>query len=328
MLRVLGCIALGLVVLITAGPFLVPVPPLEDAVPPWELAVPQSRFSQVNDIVVHYISEGRGEPTFMMLHGFGGSVFSWRELMQPLGQQGTAVAFDRPPFGLSERPLYWHGPNPYTTESQVRLTVELMDALGIDKAVLLGHSAGGSVALRLAQEHPDLVHALVLVSPGVGPAASLPPLARHVLGTPQVRRLAPLFLRGVRDDFADMLRQAWHDPDRVTHEIITGYERPFAAENWDRALWELFLAAGPTGVEDRLHEVELPVLVITGEDDRIIAPALSAALAAELPQSELLVIPDCGHVAHEEHPYLVLAAVEEFLCRHGLNECSGTPPAP
>ncbi len=317
--KVLGWLAIGLLVVITAGPFLVPVPALEGTVPPADLADPDGRFVEVNGLTVHSKVVGEGMPAFVLLHGFGASVFSWREVLGPLGTWGTAVAFDRPPFGLSERPLFWEGPNPYTPEAQVELTVAMMDAAGMERAVLVGHSAGGTVALQVAQRHPSRVEALVLVSPAVvGPAGGLPPVLRFLLATPQARRLAPLFIRGVEDDLDEALRQAWHDPQKITPEIAEGYKKPFQADDWDRALWELTLAAGPTGVEERLGEVQAPVLLITGDDDRIIAPALTAALAEDLPQSELVVIPDCGHVAHEEHPEVVLQAMGAFLIQHGL----------
>ncbi len=316
--KVVGWLAIGLVVLITAGPFLVPVPALEGTVPPQELADSDSRFVRANGLTVHHKVVGEGELGFLLLHGFGASVFSWRALMEPLGAWGTAVAFDRPPFGLTERPLAWDGPSPYTSQAQVDLAVAMLDASGLERAVLVGHSAGGTVALQVAQRYPQRVEALVLVSPGVGPAGGLPPILRFVLATPQARRLAPLLIRRVRDDFDETLQQAWHDPNKLTAQIVAGYERPFLADDWDRALWELTLAAGPTDVRKRLDEIEIPVLLITGDDDRIIAPALTAALAEELLRSELVVIPDCGHVAHEEHPEVVLQAMEAFLLQHGL----------
>lgn len=315
---ILAAVGLGLLLLVLVGPFLVPVPPLQGTVPPRALAGPDSLFLELEGIEVHYRVTGKGAPAFVLLHGFGASTFSWRELLGPLGSWGQAVAFDRPAFGLTARPLSWSGRNPYSPETQVALTIELMDALGLEHAVLLGHSAGGAVALQVALAHPERVQALILVSPAVGSERGVAPGLRWLLATPQARRLAPLLIRRVQDDFEDALRRAWHDPDKLTPEIVEGYRLPLRAENWDRALFELTLAARGANLEDLVGEVRVPVLAITGDDDRLVPSARTAALVERFADAELLIVPDCGHVAHEECPAPVVEAIEGFLRRHGL----------
>ena len=93
----------------------------------------------------------------MLLRGFGASTFSWREAVAPLAERGRVIAFDRPAFGLTERilrgdwnPDEWPGGSPYTPEAQADLSIALLDALEIDEAVLVGHSAGGTVAMLAA----------------------------------------------------------------------------------------------------------------------------------------------------------------------------------
>jgi alpha-beta hydrolase superfamily lysophospholipase len=111
-------IGLGfLILLLLILPFLFPVPPLEDTVPVEELDDPDSQFMQVDGLRVHYKTYGQGEPVFILLHGFGASLFSWREVIGPLSQYGTVIAYDRPAFGLTERPLEWEGENPYSTQA-------------------------------------------------------------------------------------------------------------------------------------------------------------------------------------------------------------------
>ena len=82
---------------------------------------------------------------------------------------------------------------------------------------------------------------------------------------------------------------------------------------WDRALWEMTAASAPSGLPDRLKELGLPVLVITGDDDRIVPTEQSIKLAKELPNAQLVVVPACGHVPQEECPQAVLGAIETFL---------------
>jgi len=309
-------IALGALLLILfIGPLLVPVPPLEGTVPPEQLADPDSRFVEVNGITVHYKIAGSGEPVFLLLHGFGASTFSWREVMGPLAEMGTVVAFDRPGFGLTQRPMpdEWEGVNPYSPEAQANLTVGLMDALGIERAILVGNSAGGTVALQTALTYPERVAGLVLVDAAVYVGGGTPGWLRPLLNTPQMRHLGPLIARRIQDWGVDFARSAWHDPSRITPEVWEGYNRPLRAQNWDRALWEVTRASRPLGLEKRLGEVRVPVLVVTGDDDRIVPTEQSIRLAGEIAGAQLAVIPECGHVPQEECPGPFLEALEAFL---------------
>jgi pimeloyl-ACP methyl ester carboxylesterase len=311
----IALIILGiLLVILLVGPFLVPIPALEDTLPPRELADEDSQFIEVNGIDVHYKTAGEGEPTMLLLHGFAASLYSWREVMEPLGELGTVVAFDRPAFGLTERPMpgEWEGESPYGTSAQADLTVALMDALGIEEAVLVGNSAGGTVSVLTALRYPERVTALVLVDAAVYSGGGSPRWILPLMRTPQVRRIGPLFMRSIREWGIDFGRSAWHDPSLITDEIWEGYTRPLYAENWDRALFELAVAGGSPDVAARFDELTIPVLVITGDDDRIVPTEDSIRLAGEL-DAELAVIENCGHIPHEECPEPFLEAVVELL---------------
>ena len=267
-------IALGIVaavlVLLSVGPFLVPVPDLTDTVPPEALADPDSRFVEVEGVRIHTKQMGEGAPVMILLHGFGASTFSWREVMVPLAGIGTVIAFDRPAFGLTERPMRdsedWPGYNPYSYDAQPRLTVGLMDALGVESAILIGNSAGGTVSVLTALAYPERVDALVLVDAAVYVGGGSPSFLRPLLATPQMRHLGPLIARRIRDWGLDFGRSAWHDPDKIPDEFWEGYQKPLRAENWDRALWELTSASESPDLVGRLDELTVPTLVITGDD--------------------------------------------------------------
>lgn len=303
------------------GPFLVPVPPLRDTAPTEQLADPDSRFAVVgaDGVTLHYKIAGSGEPTMILLHGFGASTFSWREVMAPLAELGTVVAYDRPAFGLTERPLPgdWAGDSPYGPEAQVEQLIGLMDQLNIREAILIGNSAGGTVAVQAALRHPDRVTALVLVDPAIYTSGGAPSWIRPLLRTPQLRRIGPLLVRRIGSQGMQILEQAWHDPGKITAEVRAGYRLPLRVENWDRGLWELTAAGRDLNLAAQLNDVHQPVLVITGDDDRIVPTVDSIRLAGELPDAELAVIPACGHVPHEECPAPFLAAATPFISRLG-----------
>ncbi len=313
--RIAGIAAGSLLCVLLIGPFLIPVPPLEGTVPPEELADPDSRFIVVDGLQVHYKIAGQDEPTLILLHGFAASTFSWREVMEPLATSATVVAFDRPAFGLTERPLpgEWSGENPYSRQYQADLTVGLMDALGIEQAVLVGHSAGGTVSTLTGLRDPQRVRALVLVDAAIYAGGGSPSWLLPVLRTPQMRHLGPLIARPIREWGEDFARSAWHDPSRITAQIWAGYTKPLQAENWDRALWELTAAGDSLSLSAHLDQITMPVLVITGDDDRIVPTEQSIRLAEELPNAKLVVIPNCGHVPHEECPGPFQEAVTRFV---------------
>jgi pimeloyl-ACP methyl ester carboxylesterase len=233
--------------------------------------------------------------------------------MQELSQHGRVIAYDRTGFGLSERPTAWEGQNPYGPEAQVDLLTGLLDYYGIEKAILVGNSAGGTVAIQAALAYPERVSALILADPAVYTGGGPPGWVKPLLGTPQMRRLGPLVVRQMLNRSRQLLRLAWHNPALLSDEMIGYYQKPFQVENWDKALWEFTLASQPPGLAEHLEELTLPVLVITGEDDRIVPAADSIRLAGELPNADLEVINEAGHVPQEEQPLAFMQVVERFL---------------
>lgn len=322
-------ILLVLLLLLAIVPFLVPVRPLENVRPPTELGYADSRFVEVplgsDTLTVHVQEQGpAGEadgPPLILLHGFAASTFSWRNVMPALADSRRVVAYDRPAQGLTERPMRetwgnaadWETLNPFGTEGQMAMLNNLMDTLGIESAVLVGNSAGGTLATRMALEHPERVAGLVLISPAVYAGGGAPGWVRPLFNLPQVNRLAPLLTRRIQQWGMDFARTAWHDPSRMTDADWEGYLRPLQAQDWDRGLWELSRASSAADFTGRLGELTVPTLVITGDDDRVVPTAQSVRLAGELPDASLTVISACGHVAQEECPGETLAAIDAYL---------------
>ena len=309
---ILGALLIILLAVLV-GPFLIPVPPLQGTYPPQTLADADSQFLEIQGLTLHVKTRGQGEPVFVLLHGFGASLYSWDAIMDPLSKLGRVIAFDRPAFGLSERPLDWEGQNPYSPESQTELVLGLMEHLNVDQAIMVGNSAGGTIAAQVALAYPDRVAALVLVDPAVYTGGGAPGWIRPLLSTPQMRRIGPLFVRQIERRGDELLTTAWHNPDNLTQEQIALYKKPLLVENWDKALWEFTLASRASNLPERLQDITLPVLVITGDDDRIVPTADSIRLAGELPNARLVVIENAGHVPHEERPEAFMNAVQEFL---------------
>jgi pimeloyl-ACP methyl ester carboxylesterase len=312
----LGVIIGILILLAVVLPLIIPIPKLVTKHAS-ALADPDSQFMDINGIQVHYKQTGDGSPDIILLHGFGASVFSWKEVMGPLSSLGTVYAYDRPGFGFTERPLLsdWQGENPYSLTGQVKMLQDFMDQKGIERAVLVGNSAGGTVATQFALEHPERVVSLVEVDAAlVGSDSSrLSSWQRQLLNTPQAKRLGPLLMRSIRKWGTELIRTAWHDPAKITPGVVEGYQKPLQADGWDMALFEILKAREAQDLTSRLKDINLPVLVITGDDDRIIPTADSIRLASMIPGAELAVLADCGHVPQEECPQKFLKILIPFI---------------
>jgi pimeloyl-ACP methyl ester carboxylesterase len=316
-IRRLGLV-LAAFLLLNAACVLIPVR-TTGTLEPQQLEDPDSRFIELLGVDVHYklypaqpVVSSAERPLIILLHGFGASLFTWREVVGPLSAYGDVVAYDRPAFGLTGRPARWKGVNPYSPAAQVDIVIGLMDALGARQAVLVGNSAGGTVAMNTALAHPDRVAALVLVSPAVYGGGGAPGWIKPFFWLPGVNHIGPLLARRISRDGDDFIRSAWYDAGRMGPEVLPGYRAPLELRGWEKALWELTKASAASGLAERLPEISMPALVQTGDTDRIVPTGLSIRLAGELPKATLVVIPESGHVAHEETPEAFMEAFGEF----------------
>ena len=206
-------IAAGAAVLPAAAllaPYLIPVRPLTDTHPPEALADPDSQFVRLNGLNIHLKTMGEGEPVFVLLHGFMASLYSWNPIVEPLSRIGRVIAYDRTAFGLSERPLQWKGQNPYTPETTLGTLHALLDHFGVRQAILVGNSAGGTLAMQYTLRHPERVAALILVDAAIINVGGAPPWMIPLLDSPQMRRIGPLIIRQIPRGGARMLEIAWH----------------------------------------------------------------------------------------------------------------------
>jgi pimeloyl-ACP methyl ester carboxylesterase len=339
-LWILGLLAF--VVLI--GPLLIPVVPLSGLVGHREAPHPGSAWVQIagsTPLEVHVEAMARGEAlttaesylprpsreaeNFLLLHGFGSSTRTWSEVLSWLSETGLVVAYDRPAFGLTERPMgpFAEGANPYAPAAQVGTAIAVLDELGIERAVLFGHSAGGTIAVQTALQHPERVTALVLVAPAVFAGGGTPAAMRTLLQSPQFARLGPLIARQFGGEQGEaFLASSFFDERNLSDEILAAYRHPLQIENWDRALWELVKSSRESELAAFLPALQMPVLVITGADDVIVPAEQSRRLVLELsgvPEgADYVEIAQCGHLPHEECHAAFRAAVEDWLGAQGL----------
>jgi pimeloyl-ACP methyl ester carboxylesterase len=269
-----------------------------------ETADAPGAFLQVNGTRVHYVEAGRGDPV-VLVHGLGGSTFSFRYTVPELAQRHRVVAIDLRGFGYTERPE----DADYSLSGQATLVQQAMGRLGIVRAAVVGHSMGGSVAMRLALQYPERVSRLVLVD-----AATDHEMRRGARTGRLLRPLQPILALATRNQafrrFA--LRSVVHDPAFVTPEVIDGYFRPLRMNGTMRAFASLGAQRRRDAPLDP-ERIRQRTLVLWGEHDRLIPLARGEELARRIPNAQLEVIPGAAHLPLEEQPELSNKALEEFL---------------
>ncbi len=272
------------------------------------------------------------EPLIVVLHGFGASAVTWREVLDDLALLGEVVAYDRPPFGFTERPTEDTGPDgadPYGTEGQLALLAEVIDAYRGDdptrEVVLVGHSAGGALAAEHGLRDPADVDGLILVAPAVLTSGGAPGGLRPLLALPPVDRAGPWLVRLAAGGAEDLLEASWHDPDRLSAEQRARYDEPRQVASWEAGLWRLVRAPTTLRVAEEPDALEVPVLLVTGDDDRIVPTDDTRRLAGLVDGAVLAVLEASGHVPHEESPEAFLEAVVDGW---PLDANLAGPPAP
>lgn len=274
-----------------------------------EAAGEGATFVTIGDLEVHYeLAPYRGAevnpPLLVLLHGFGASTYSWREVVDDLAQFGDVVAYDRPAFGFTERPLDYEGESPYAVDAQLKLIrgVAAEFAAPGQNIVLVGHSAGGTLAAEYAYRFPSEVDALVLVAPAILTTGGGPDWLGFLYGIPQVDRLGPLLVGGIATSGTELLERSWHDVSLLSPEIRAAYQVPLTIKNWERAFWEFSTAPRSFRVTENPGALAVPTAIITGDDDRVVDTADSELLAALIPGAGLAVIASSGHLPQEETP--------------------------
>lgn len=306
-------------------PLVIPVPALEGLVSVEQVQSTESRFVTLpfegtDGIKIHYMEEsayalpaGEDKPVFILLHGSMFNAYTWDGVMDDLAGLGRVLAYDQIPYGLSEKLVEgdWNGPNPYTQEAAIEQLFAFMDAVNVEKAYLVGNSYGGTLAVRAAIENPDRVEGLILEDAAVFVNESMP---GWLLGSPQMAKVGPLFARSLNTGEA-FFEKCYLNPALFDEERRDLTQINTRVESWDTALWQ-YLKAWGAGAQDfsgRIGEITVPALVIHGEEDQVVPPRDAEKLHELLPDSTLVMIPETGHLPHEETPKEFVAAVKEWL---------------
>ncbi len=300
--------ALFLALVFCGLPYALPLPggALND---PGVYAPPGGQMRTAAGTRTYVIDQGPREgQAVVLIHGFGGSTFTWRHTVPALLAAGyRVIALDLRGFGLSDKSFEAD----YSHAAQADFVVRVLADLGIEQARVVGHSLGGSVSLHLAERHPDRVRGLVLVAAAARWAQAAP---GSVFGLPSelgrvsefwpVQWWARLGLRlyFTPERLADIQRSAYVVTEVITPEVQRGYGQVVEMRGWDAALLGVVRDASRNTLTRDPATLGIPAVVIWGEADPWIGLERGQALHAALPGSRLVVLPGLGHLPMEEDP--------------------------
>jgi pimeloyl-ACP methyl ester carboxylesterase len=283
---------------------------------------PRGKFVEVDGVRLHYLERGSG-PAVVLLHGNGvfANDFEYSGLVNELSGRYRVIAFDRPGYGYSERPrgTVW------TPDAQARLLHHALQRIGVDSAIVLGHSWGTMVALAMGLRVPDFVRGLVLLSGYYYPTLRLdvPILAQPaipIIGDLMRYTVSPLISRMLWP----LLSKHMFAPMKVSERFrqlppwMALRPKQLRASAAEAAL----MVPAAMSLSKRVERLRVPVQIITGTQDKIVKPAaqserLHQALRDAGHSSELHEEPGVGHMVHYAHPEQVAAAVDAIAAQVG-----------
>jgi pimeloyl-ACP methyl ester carboxylesterase len=291
-------------------------------------AVVHDRRIMVDGVETQYLEAGAGPP-LLLLHGHEQSAASWRWVIPALAQTHRVLALSLPGYGESGLAADGHAPGADLAPFVAAFLVAAGAGAPLD---VVGHSAGGAVALRLALAHPTRIRTLTLVdSVGLGREVH-PLLALDTL--PVIGELAVMISRMPGGDLARTSMSAamlFAQPARIPAEFITEQHalarRPGQLEASTAMARAMF---GPYGQRqillDRLPTLATPTLVVWGASDYLLPVQQAQAAVEHLPHGSLSVFPDCGHLPHVERPDRFTAVVGAWLAVPRGSTMTTAPP--
>ena len=257
---------------------------------------------------------GSGRPVILLVHGLAGSSQTWDDVLPALGDDHTVIAPDLLGHGESDKPQ-----QDYSLGGHATLLRDLMVALDIDRASIVGHSLGGGVAMQLAYQHPGQCERLVLVaSGGLGPEVSW---IFRALTFPGAEYLMPVL-------FPAVARTAGNAVGRQLNRL--GIRWRFFEQEWQsyvsltesanrpafvRTLRSVIDVRGQAvSAHDRLYlAAHLPTLIVWGRRDSIIPVEHAFAAADAFPASRVIIFERSGHFPHADQPEIFADAVTNFI---------------
>jgi len=245
--------------------------------------------AQSNGIELYYEILCAGQP-LVLISGLGYSLWQWHKMVPFLAEHFQVITFDNRGVGQSDKPT-----GPYTAQMLAADTAGLLDALGIEKAIIAGHSMGGFVAQAMALDFPQKVEKLILCSTNFGGP-------HHVPVTPEAMKVLTDVTSDALTRFKNGLAVSTApDWSKNNPEMIEEWVKWRVANPIDPAPYQAQLAIGlgllpeAAAFEDKLPRLNVPTLILFGAHDKVVPPENASLLAQKISGSKVVILPNAGH---------------------------------
>src|SRR6266851_4029444 len=255
---------------------------------------------------------GQGDP-LLCIHGFGASLYSWRNFIGPLAKDYQLILIDLKGCGKSPKPR----DTKYSTRDHADLLYQFILEHDLWNLTLIGNSFGGALSLLLSLMLADADEAarlksLILIDAGA--YKGYIPAYLKLLSVPLLN--LGVYLIPSRAAVLAILRKAYYDPSKITEEQIAAYTAPIAAPGGKHALRETGRQLVPANFDElikRYKDIKVTTLIIWGRQDRIVPLKVGELLNRDIANSTLKIFEACGHAPQEEKPEETVALVVDFL---------------
>ncbi len=264
-------------------------------------------FAVVRGVRVRYLDVGKG-PAVVLIHGFASSLDTWNPVVPELAKTHRVLAMDLKGFGWTERPE-----GDYSPDAQAGLVLDLMAQRGVDRAALVGHSWGASVALRAAMQAPERVAKLGLYDAWVY-EEQLPTTFYWARADGVGEVLFALFY-GERAE--QKMSLAFYDKSYVTEELVEGVERALDRPGTTAAALAAVRGQRYAEAQASYRKVQQETLLLWGREDLVTPLKYGERLVGDLPHAKLVVYPRCGHFPMIEAKNASNADLVAFLTEPG-----------
>jgi len=248
-------------------------------------------FANVRGARVHYVDEGpEGAPTVVLVHGFASSLGVWAGIRPVLRERFRVLSLDLKGFGYTDRPAPTSD-HDYSADEQARIVLELMEARGIERAAVVAHSYGSSVALAMALQAPEKVTRIALYDAWVYPEQL--PTTFHWA---RASGLGELIFGAFYDQRSeDKIALAFFDPEIIPQALIDVVEEQVSRPGTKAAALAAVRAMRYEAQASRYREIRQDTLLLWGREDAVTLLEFGERLSNELPNARLSVFPRCGH---------------------------------
>lgn len=321
-MKTLGKILLGLLVLVGVAFLFLRTPDTDPAEMRAKYAGEPSQFVELpNGLKVHLRDEGpRGAQPIILLHGSNADLLTWNPWVERLADQYRIIRYDSAGHGLTGAT----SDGTYELSTYVNTVDQVADALGLEKFILGGNSMGGGHSLAYALAHPERVQGLILVDAGGAPSLKKPEddeggnIGFTIAQTPGIRELMKHITP--RSLVEKSFRQSVSNEAIVTDEAVDRYWEMLRYPGNRAATIARFGQTRQPFTEEQMAGLTMPSLIIWGDEDALIPLAAGEWLDRHLPNSQLVIFANIGHLPMEETPDDSANAVTAWLKGVGLGQ--------